>query len=66
MKIHLEYICLQVSHSILDIWNNINFEIYLSQMAINDIKLSTMVGENFEMYLSQMAINDLKLSTMVG
>ena len=26
-----------------------NFEIHLSQMAKNDLKLSTMVGENFEM-----------------
>ena len=43
-----------------------NFEIYLSQMAIYTIKLSTMVGENFEIYLSQMAIYTIKLSTMVG
>ena len=43
-----------------------NFEIYLSQMAKNALKLSTMVGENFEIHLSQMAKNALKLSTMVG
>ena len=37
-----------------------NFEIYLSQMAKNALKLSTMVGENLEIYLSQMAKNALK------
>ena len=42
-----------------------NFEIYLSQVAKNDLKLS-MVRENFEIYLSQMAKNDLKISAMVG
>ena len=30
-----------------------NFEIYISQMAKNAFKLSTMVGENFEIYLFQ-------------
>ena len=40
------------------------FEFYLSQMAKNTLKLSTMVGEKFEFYLSQMAKNTLKLSTM--
>ena len=43
-----------------------NFEIYMSQMAKNALKLSTQVGENFEIYMSQMAKNALKLSTMVG
>ena len=43
-----------------------NFEIYLSEMAKNELKLSTIVGENFEIYLSEMAINGLKLSTNVG
>ena len=43
-----------------------NFEIYLSQMLKNALKLSTMVGENFEIYMSQMSKNALKLSTMVG
>ena len=42
-----------------------NFEIYLSQIAINALKLSTMVGENFEISLSQIAKNAVKLSTMV-
>jgi hypothetical protein len=32
-----------------------NFEIYFSQMAKNDLKLSTMVRENFENHLSQLA-----------
>ena len=34
-----------------------HFEIYLSEMPKNGIKLSTMVGENFEIYLSEMAKN---------
>ena len=42
------------------------FEIYLSQMAKNVLKLSTVVGENSEIYMSQMAKNALKLSTMFG
>ena len=36
------------------------FEIYMSQMAKNALKLSTMVAENFEIYMSQMAKNALK------
>ena len=43
-----------------------NFEIYLSEMAKNVLKLYTMVGENFEIYLFEMAKNGLKLSTMHG
>ena len=43
-----------------------NFDIDLSQMAKNALKLSTMVGENFEIYLSQIAKNAFKLFTMVG
>ena len=39
------------------------FEIYMSEMAINELKLSTIVGENFEIFMSEMAIN---ASTMVG
>ena len=40
-----------------------NFEIYLSQMAKNALKLST----NFEIYSSKMSKNALnKLSTMIG
>ena len=31
-----------------------NFEIYMSEMAKNHLKLSTMVGENCEIYMSQM------------
>ena len=42
-----------------------NFEIHMSQMAKNELKLSTMVGEIFEIHMSQMAKNELKLSTMV-
>ena len=42
------------------------FEIYLSQMAKNALKLSTVVGENFEIYLSEMAIIALKLSIMTS
>jgi hypothetical protein len=34
-----------------------NFEICLSQMAKNALKLSIMVGENFEIHLSQMVKN---------
>ena len=41
-----------------------NFEIYLSQMAKNDLKLSTMVGENFEIYFSRVAKNDLSESCL--
>ena len=37
-----------------------NFEIYISQMGKNTLKLSTMVGENFEIYISQMEKNALK------
>ena len=43
-----------------------NVEIYLSQIAKNAFKLSTMVGENFEIYLSQIGKNAFKLSTIVG
>ena len=32
-----------------------NFEIYLSQMAKNALKLSTMVGKKFGIYSSQFA-----------
>ena len=39
---------------------------YISGMARNASKWSTMVGENFEIYMSEMAKNDLKLSTMIG
>ena len=42
------------------------FEIYLSEMAKNGLKLFTMVEENFEIYFFEMAKNGLKLSTMVG
>ena len=35
-------------------------EIYLSQMAENALKLSTMVGENFGIYSSQLAKNAIK------
>ena len=38
-----------------------NFEIYISQMGKNTLKLSTMVGENFEIYSSQLAKNALKI-----
>ena len=41
------------------------FEIYLSQMAENALKLSTMVGENFEFYYSQMAKNAFKVSPLM-
>jgi len=43
-----------------------NFEIYLSQIAKNALKLTTIYGENFEIYLFQIATNALKLSTMIG
>ena len=36
-----------------------HFEISLSGMAKNGLKLSTMVGEKFEIYLSEMAKNEL-------
>ena len=36
-----------------------NFEICISEMARNALKLSTMVGENFEIYISEMAKNGL-------
>ena len=39
------------------------FEIDMSEMAINELQLSTMIGENFEIFMSEMAIN---ASTMVG
>ena len=39
-----------------------DFEIHLSQMVKNALKLSTMVGENFEIRWSQMAKNATKLS----
>ena len=29
------------------------FEIYMSEMAKNGLKLSTMVGENFEIYMCE-------------
>ena len=32
-----------------------NYEIYISHVAKNTFKLSTMVGENYEIYLSQVA-----------
>ena len=35
-------------------------------MAINALKMSTMIGENFEICISESARNALKLSTMVG
>ena len=38
----------------------------LLQMANNEPKWSTMVGENFEIHSSQIAKHALKLSTMVG
>ena len=37
-----------------------NFEICLSQIAKNALKLPTMVGENFEICLSEIAKNGLK------
>jgi len=39
-------------------WFGEIFEIYLSQMAKNDLKFSTMVGKKFEIYYPQMAKND--------
>ena len=33
------------------------FEIHMSQMAKNELKLSTMVGENFEIHMSKMTKN---------
>ena len=35
------------------------FEICISEMARNALKLSTMVGENFEICISEMARNAL-------
>ena len=32
-------------------------KIHMSQMAKNELKLSTMVGENFEIHMSKMAKN---------
>jgi len=43
-----------------------NFEIHLSQMAKNILKLSTMNGLNFEIHLPQMAKNAFKLFSVVG
>ena len=43
-----------------------NFEICLSEMARNALKLSTMDEQNLEICISEMARNALKLSTMVG
>ena len=37
-----------------------NFKIYISEMARNALKLSTMVGEIFEICISEMARNALK------
>ena len=34
-----------------------NFDIYVTQMSKNHLKLSTMVGENFEIYLAPMPKN---------
>ena len=36
------------------------FEIFISDMAKNALKLSTMVGENFEFCISENPINGLK------
>ena len=33
-------------------WLEENFEIHMSEMAKNEFKLSTMVGENFEIHMS--------------
>ena len=41
-------------------------QIYLSEMAKNELKLSTMFGENFEIYFSEMAKNGLRLYGVVG
>ena len=43
-----------------------NFEIDLSQIARNTLKLSTMVGENFEIDLFQIVKNTLKLSSSLA
>jgi hypothetical protein len=37
-----------------------NFESYISEMARNALKMSTMVGEYFENCISEMARNALK------
>ena len=42
------------------------FEIYLTSMAKNALKLSTMVGEIFEIFSSQMPKNVFKFSALVG
>ena len=42
------------------------FEIYMSEMARNVFKLSTMVGENFEIYISEMARMHINCPPWVG
>ena len=43
-----------------------NFEIGISEMARNALKLSIMIGENVQSCISEVARNALKLSTTVG
>ena len=43
-----------------------NFEMFMSQMTKNVLKLSAMVAESFEIFTSQMAKNVLKLFTIIG
>ena len=37
-----------------------NFEICISEMSRNALKLTAVVGENFEIYISEMPRNGLK------
>ena len=39
---------------------------FMSEIAINAFKLSTMVGENFEIQMSEITRNAYKFLTMAG